>query len=170
MGSSIMARWNEGIQQRRRPSQMNPSQINLDQIQDTSNTIDSTATGQVSPNNTQSQSVPPPFSGDAAASTFITQNDVAKLWNLVKNIVGLLVPVATIIWYAAYIYFNVGNLQKDVNEIKDKTQVLTETNITQDLQLNTLELSVTNVKAQVDSQMQKSGDSLAPNKRMQSTR
>ena len=154
-----MARRNTRI-----PPRSQPRQMNLDRIQDTSDTVRNTAPEQVSPNYTQSQSVPPPFSGEAVASPFITRSEFALFWKIVKIIGGLFLPVATIIWYAASIYFNVDNLQKDVKEVKDKTQILIENNITQDFKLNSLELSVTNVKVQVDSQMQKGSHNRVPNK------
>lgn len=161
-----MARRNTGYQSTR-----SPHQINLERIRDTSDTIRSTTREEVSANYTQSESVPPPFMGGQTDTPYITRSELGLTWKIAAIIGGLFLTVGVpLIWYAATLGNNVDNLQQDVKEVKDKTQILIESNIKQDIKLNSVELSVTNVKAQVDSQMQKGSDSRASNKQMQPTR
>jgi hypothetical protein len=154
-----MARRNIGYQPRR-----SSPPINLDRVQDTSDTMRSTTREEVSTNHSQTESVLPPFRGDQTDSIYITWPVITLIWKFIK-IIGLVIGiVAPVIWYASRLVNNVDNLQQDVKEVKDRTQTLIESSIKQDVKLDNLELSVTNVKAQVDLKMQKSSHNHLPSK------
>jgi hypothetical protein len=154
----IMARRNTAYQPRR-----SPPQTDLDRVQDTSDTMRSATREELRTNYTQPESVSPPFRGRTDPA-YITWLELASIWKIIKVIGGVIFTVAPLIWYASRLDNNVDNLQQDVKEVKDKTQNLIESNIKQDVKLDSLELSVTNVKAQVDLKMQKDSHNRMPNK------
>lgn len=150
------------------PPQRSHRQMNLERIRDTSDTIHSTkGEGEGSADYRHSESIPPPFKG-IEQGQFITKSDLGLTWKTGAIISSVFLAIGVpVIWFAASLNSNVDNLQKDMTDVKDKTQTLIERSIKQDGRLNSLDRSIADLKSQLVSTTPNSTSNETVNKTIQ---
>lgn len=121
----------------------------LDQARDTVNTF-----GGPKPEGSQKSKynettpVEPPFKGDGGSENYVTHSEVRLTWK-VAGVLGLIVlgVVVPSVWFASTINSSVNGLQKDVKDVKTKTERLIESSIRQDDRLDSLSTSIKELHA-----------------------
>lgn len=105
--------------------------LDLDNVPDTSGTVleDQYSRKKHDDYYDSSVTVPPPFK-DEKKDNFVSWNDINRTYKIIAICAGIFAfVVAPIIWFASSLNSDVGVLKKDVTEIKNDTQKLTEISI-----------------------------------------
>lgn len=128
--------------------------LDLDNVPDTSGTVfdDQNSRKKKDEYYDSSVTVPPPFK-DEKKDKFVSWSDISRTYKIIAICFGIFVSVgAPTIWFASGLHTDVEVLKKDVTEIKNNTQKLTEISINNSNKIEILkkDLEITNRQVHIN--------------------
>lgn len=152
------------------PQHNKKRKLNLDEILDTSETLDSKFGYRSSKKDTYEKfdEAPPPFEGERS-QRFITWSDISLTYRIIAIACGFIVTVVVpSIWFASGLNTKVTNLKEDVTEIKQATKNIVETSIKNTNRLNHIEKDLDEVKHKIEKNTHFNYSQPKPNKALNS--
>ena len=157
-------------QRRYNPQYNKRKQLNLEEVSDTSETLDNKFSYGSSRKDAYEKvdEVPPPFEGERSQK-FITWSDISLTYRIIAIACGIILTVVVpSIWFASGLNTKVTNLKEDVTEIKQATKNIVETSIKNTNRLNHIEKDLDEVKHKIEKNTHFNYSQPKPNKALNS--
>lgn len=157
-------------QRRYSPQYHKRRKLNLDEVSDTSETLDDKSGYRLSRKDTYDKidEAPPPFEGEGS-HRFITWSDISLTYRILAvACVVIVTVVAPSVWFASGLNKEVTNLKEDVIYIKQTSKNIVETSIKNTNRLDYIEKDLDEVKNKIDRNNRLNYQPSSPNKALNS--